>query len=72
MQDDIQVVVGQRIAKLRKSKGFSQDQFAELAGLDRAHLYRIETGKQASMTIKTLKLIADALEVRVTAILKGF
>jgi transcriptional regulator with XRE-family HTH domain len=72
LQDDIQVVVGQRIAKLRKARGFSQDQFAELAGLDRAHLYRIETGKQQSMTIRTLKLIAEVLEVRVTRILRGF
>ena len=64
--------MGQRIAKLRKAKGFSQDQFAEHAGLDRAHLYRIETGKQASMTIKVLKQIADALEVRVPRLLRGY
>jgi transcriptional regulator with XRE-family HTH domain len=71
LQDDIQVVVGKRIAKLRKDRGFSQDQFAELSGLDRAHLYRLETGQQV-MTIKTLKLLADALEVRATRILRGF
>jgi transcriptional regulator with XRE-family HTH domain len=61
---DIQRVVGDRIRKIRKERGYTQDQFAELAGLNRVHLYRIESGKQ-SMTLRTLKLIADTLEVRV-------
>ena len=61
-----------QLAKLQKKTGFSQDRFAELAGLDRARLYRIETGQQQSMTLKTLKLIADALEVRATRLLRGY
>ena len=64
-------MVGERIAKLRKSKGFTQDQFAEATGLNRTHLYLLETGQQ-SMTLKTLKLIADALGVRATQLLRGF
>ena len=64
-------MVGERIAKLRKDRGFTQDQFAEVTGLNRTHLYRLETGRQ-SMTLKTLKIVADALGVRVTQLLKGF
>jgi len=71
LQSDIQSAVGERIAKLRKAKGFTQDQFAEATGLNRTHLYRLETGQQ-SMTLKTLKLIADALGVRATQLLRGF
>ena len=71
MQEDIQVAVGKRIAKLRKAKGFTQDQFAVFTGLNRVHLYRLETGQQ-SMTLRTLKLVADALEVRVTRIVRGY
>lgn len=52
--------MGQRIAKLRKKSGLSQDQFAEVTGVNRTHLYRLETGKQ-SMTLKTLKIVADSL-----------
>jgi transcriptional regulator with XRE-family HTH domain len=61
---DIHRVVGERIKKARKAKGFTQDEFAERSGLNRVHLYRLESGKQ-SMTLRTLKLIADTLGVRV-------
>jgi transcriptional regulator with XRE-family HTH domain len=71
LQVDIQAIVGERIAKLRKQKGFTQDQFAEATGLNRTHLYRLETGQQ-SMTLKTLKIIADALGIRATQLLRGF
>ena len=56
--------MAERIKAARKKKNISQDRLAELAGLDRVHLYRLESGKQ-SMTLRTLKLIADTLEVRV-------
>jgi transcriptional regulator with XRE-family HTH domain len=61
---DIHKVVGERIKKLRKTKGLTQDELAERTGLNRVHLYRLESGKQ-SMTLRTLKLIADTLDVRV-------
>jgi transcriptional regulator with XRE-family HTH domain len=61
---DIDRVVGERIKKIRKAKGFTQDQLAERSGLNRVHLYRLETAKQ-SMTLRTLKLIAETLGVRV-------
>jgi len=61
---DIHAHVGKRVKKIRKARGFTQDQLAELTGLNRVHLYRLESGKQ-SMTLRTLKLIADTLGVRV-------
>jgi transcriptional regulator with XRE-family HTH domain len=64
LQDDIQIAVAEKIKKIRKAKGISQDRLAELTGLNRVHLYRLESGKQ-SMTLRTLKIIADTLEVRV-------
>lgn len=68
---DIDLKVGGNIQKLRKQKGITQDQLAEMSGLNRAHVYRLETGRQ-SMTLRTLKIIADALGVRPTQLLKGF
>jgi transcriptional regulator with XRE-family HTH domain len=61
---DINRFVGARIRTIRLKKGITQDQLAELAGLNRVHLYRLENGRQ-SMTLNTLKVVADALEVRV-------
>lgn len=42
----------------------TQDELAERSGLNRTHLYRVETGQQ-SLTLRTMKMIADALQVRV-------
>jgi XRE family aerobic/anaerobic benzoate catabolism transcriptional regulator len=61
---DINRAVGERIRILRAKKGITQDQLAELTGLNRVHLYRLENGRQ-SMTLNTLKIIADTLGVRV-------
>ena len=61
---DVEVIVGMKIQELRKKKGFTQDQFAVRAGLNRTHLYRLESGRQ-SITLRTLKIVADALEIRV-------
>jgi XRE family aerobic/anaerobic benzoate catabolism transcriptional regulator len=61
---DINRFVGQRIRTIRAKKGITQDQLAELAGLNRVHLYRLENGRQ-SMTLNTLKAVADALQVSV-------
>jgi transcriptional regulator with XRE-family HTH domain len=61
---DIERQVGLRIKALRAKKGITQDQLADLAGLNRTHLYRLESGKQ-SITLRTMKIVADALDVRV-------
>jgi transcriptional regulator with XRE-family HTH domain len=61
---DVEAIVGMKIQELRKKKGFTQDQFAVRAGLNRTHLYRLESGRQ-SITLRTLKIVADALEIRV-------
>jgi transcriptional regulator with XRE-family HTH domain len=67
---DIEIIVGNTIQKLRRKKGYTQDQFAERAGLNRTHLYRLESGKQ-SVTLRTLKIVADALDVKVRDLVKG-
>jgi transcriptional regulator with XRE-family HTH domain len=63
-EHDINRFVGKRIRTIRVKKGITQDRLAELTGLNRVHLYRLENGLQ-SMTLNTLKIIADTLEVRV-------
>jgi transcriptional regulator with XRE-family HTH domain len=57
--------IGQRIATLRKEKGWTQVQFSEMVGIKRSSLARIETGK-VNCTILTLQGIAEQLSVPLT------
>lgn len=54
--------IGDNIRAARKSAGLSQERLAELAGLDRQAINRIEQGHQAAL-IDNLIRIADALGV---------
>ena len=53
-----------KISTLRKAKGWSHDEFEDIAGLHRAYIGAMERGEK-NMTLKTLKTVADALGVRV-------
>jgi len=52
--------VGKRIAKMRKSKGLTQDKLALLAEIDRSYVGRIERG-EVNITIEKLYEIAETL-----------
>lgn len=56
--------IGQRIAAIRKQAGLTQEQLAELAGLQRTHVGRIEAGRYA-VTLETVQAIAEALHMTV-------
>lgn len=54
------------IKKLRIAKGLTQEQLAELAGIDRSYISRLETEnitRDRSPTLATLEKLAFALEV---------
>lgn len=61
---DLLVAVGERIRRVRQSKGISQDKLAYSIPLDRAHIGMIENGKRAA-TIPTLVKLAVALDCEV-------
>ena len=67
---DIQKQIGRTVRALRLKKGWSQDVFGDLSGLNRAHVGEIERG-ESNVTIQTLKIIADTLEVRIVDLVKG-
>jgi XRE family transcriptional regulator, regulator of sulfur utilization len=67
---DIQKKVGATVRRLRKSKGWSQDIFADRSGLHRAHVGSIERG-ESNVTLQTLKILADTLHVRIRDLVKG-
>jgi len=53
--------IGMKIKSLRKEKGLTQKQLAEIAGLSRVTLGKLERGQIGSITLKTIDIILDAL-----------
>ncbi|PTA66337.1 helix-turn-helix domain-containing protein [Deinococcus arcticus] len=56
--------LGERIRQLREARGWSQDTFAHLAGLNRAYPHKIETGK-VDLRYSTLVRVAHVLNITV-------
>jgi transcriptional regulator with XRE-family HTH domain len=55
-------LLGARVKELRKARGLSQDQLAEMIGIEPKHVSRIEVGKSYP-TLDRLERIAIALDV---------
>jgi transcriptional regulator with XRE-family HTH domain len=58
------------VRALRKQWGWSQDVFADRSGLHRAHVGSIERG-ESNVTLQTLKILADTLDVRIVDLVRG-
>lgn len=54
--------IGQRIRRIRKAKGLSQEKLAEQVGISTTHMSHIETAN-TKMSLSTFAEIASALEV---------
>ncbi|MCW8895363.1 helix-turn-helix transcriptional regulator [Sulfurimonas sp.] len=57
--------IGQKIKELRKDKGFTQEQLATISGISRVTLGKLERGLVASVSIKTLDILLDALDYEI-------
>jgi len=57
--------IGQRIKKLRIERDYTQERFAQIAGISYASLVKIENDAVKNPSIKTVKKIAVALNVTV-------
>jgi len=56
------ILLGERIRELRKNRGLTQEQFADLIEVEQKHVSRIELGKSFP-TLERLEKISQALEV---------
>jgi len=56
-------MLSQTIKELRKRHKISQEELAKQAGITYSTLIKIESGANDNPTIKTIRKIADALEV---------
>ena len=60
--------IGQRIRKIRKSRGLSQEQLAELVGISTTHMSHIETAN-TKLSLPVFIQIAEVLEVQTDTLL---
>ena len=68
--DEQWVAVGERISKLRKNLGLTQEKLAEQADISVQFLVQIEHGKK-TMKIATLRKLCAALSVSADYIING-
>ena len=56
------IKIGANIRNARKQRGYSQEEFADIAGFSRSYYTEIETGKR-NMSVLNLIRIIEALNV---------
>ena len=56
------IAFGAKIRSLRESSGYSQEQFADIAGLDRTYISSVERGKR-NVSLRNIIRLAEALSV---------
>ena len=64
------MLLGNRIQKLRKQTGLSQEKFALQIGMDRTYFASVEAGKR-NIAIRNIKKIADGLGVSLEELFHG-
>ena len=60
--DDLQEILGKNIRLARAAKGLSQEDLADLTGLDRTYISGVERGVR-NPSIKVLQRIAEGLGI---------
>ena len=67
INSDLEKRFGAKLAYIRKSKKLSQMKLAEIVNMNFNYIGQIERG-EANVTIKTIKLLANALDVDVKSL----
>lgn len=70
-KEELKRRLGERISKLRRSKGMTLEKLAYEMGISKGNLSDIENGKK-DPRFSTLVAIAEGLEVSVSTLLKNF
>ena len=68
--EDICVVLGRRIRKLRTQRGWYQEDLAAHSGVGRIAISKLETGKQEAK-LRTLEALAGSFGLTISQFLRG-
>jgi transcriptional regulator with XRE-family HTH domain len=69
-RDQILKLLAQRIRSLRTAKGWTQEEFAELAAIQRSYLADLELGRR-NPSVRTLVRVASAFGTAAQELLEG-
>lgn len=67
---DVVMLIAGRIKQARLDMQISQQQLADIVGMERPNISRLESGVHAP-TIQTLVRVADALKLKVSDLVRG-
>jgi transcriptional regulator with XRE-family HTH domain len=70
-EPDVKVLFGKRVRQLRKSRGWSQEEFAHQVGLDRSYMGGVERGER-NVSLENICLIAKALSLPASELFRGW
>jgi transcriptional regulator with XRE-family HTH domain len=70
-QADPKLLFGHRVRQLRKERGWSQEEFAHKAGIDRSYMGGIERGER-NVSLENICLIAAGLGVSPAALFSNW
>lgn len=62
MEGQLQREVGRNLRRIRKGRGLSQEDFADLLGLHRTYIGGVERGEK-NLTLRSIERLADLLGV---------
>ncbi|MEJ0072485.1 MAG: helix-turn-helix transcriptional regulator [Candidatus Saccharibacteria bacterium] len=71
MSQDIRKTFGKTIRQMRTKEGYSQEAFADAAGLHRTYIGAIERGEQ-NVSLDNIQKLAQALRVNPAVFFKDF
>jgi transcriptional regulator with XRE-family HTH domain len=64
------IIFAKRLKQIRQSRGLSQEELAEIAGLHRTYVGSVERGER-NVSIDNMERLSKALEVDITELLKN-
>jgi transcriptional regulator with XRE-family HTH domain len=70
-QADPKLLFGSRVRQLRRERGWSQEEFAHRAGIDRSYMGGVERGER-NVSLENICLIAAALGVPPAELFTGW
>jgi XRE family transcriptional regulator, regulator of sulfur utilization len=62
--------LGKRVAELRKTKGFSQEDFAHECGFHRSYMGALERGEK-NITLSMVNKVAKGLKISLSELFRG-